>query len=127
MGTINYLTRIEFDDGAIERLSAVLQEVGIKRPLIVTDRGLFDRRLFVSLVGALRGTEHAVFADTPQNPTEAAVHAAAAVYNEQACDGVIAFGGGSSMDLAKGVALRATHEGPLDSYAAVNGGVAKIS
>lgn len=127
MGTINYLTRIEFDDGAIERLSAVLQEVGIKRPLIVTDRGLFDGRLFVSLVGALRGTEHAVFADTPQNPTEAAVHAAAAVYNEQACDGVIAFGGGSSMDLAKGVALRATHEGPLDSYAAVNGGVAKIS
>jgi hypothetical protein len=127
MGTINYLTRIEFDDGAIERLSAVLQEVGIKRPLIVTDRGLFDGRLFVSLVGALRGTEHAVFADTPQNPTEAAVDAAAAVYNEQACDGVIAFGGGSSMDLAKGVALRATHEGPLDSYAAVNGGVAKIS
>jgi len=127
MGTINYLTRIEFDDGAIERLSTVLQEVGIKRPLIVTDRGLFDRRLFVSLVGALRGTEHAVFADTPQNPTEAAVDAAAAVYNEQACDGVIAFGGGSSMDLAKGVALRATHEGPLDSYAAVNGGVAKIS
>ena len=127
MGTINYLTRIEFDDGAIERLGAVLKEVGIQRPLIVTDRGLFDGRLFVSLVGALRGLDHAVFPDTPQNPTEAAVQEAATVYKAQGCDGVIAFGGGSSMDLAKGVALHATHEGPLDTYAAVNAGVAKIA
>lgn len=127
MGTINYLTRIEFDNGALSRLGAVLKDVGIKRPLVVTDQGLFKGPLFAELLTALEGTEHAVFADTPQNPTEEAVEVAAQVYREANCDGVIAFGGGSSMDLAKGVALRATHDEPLDFYAAINGGVAKIS
>jgi alcohol dehydrogenase class IV len=127
MGTINYLTRIEFDFGALERLGAVLKDVGIHHPLIVTDRGLHGGALFAELLRALEGVEPAVFADTPQNPTEAAVDAAAVVFREGGCDGVIAFGGGSSMDLAKGVALRATHDEPLAFYAAINGGVAKIS
>jgi 4-hydroxybutyrate dehydrogenase len=127
MGTINYLTRIEFDDGALSRLGAVLKDVGIHRPLIVTDRGLFDSPLFAQLLSAMNGVDHAVFADTPQNPTEAAVDLAAGVFKDSGCDGVIAFGGGSSMDLAKGVALRATHSEPLAFYAAINGGVAKIS
>ncbi len=127
MGTINYLTRIEFDDGALSRLGAVLEDVGIQRPLIVTDRGLFGGPLFGELQTALQNVDHAVFADTPQNPTEAAVDLAAGIFKDSGCDGVIAFGGGSSMDLAKGVALRATHSEPLDFYAAINGGVAKIS
>lgn len=127
MGTINYLTRIEFDFGALSRLGAVLKDVGISRPLIVTDRGLHGGALFAELLTALGEVEHAVFADTPQNPTEAAVEAAAVVFRDGGCDGVIAFGGGSSMDLAKGVAIRATHDEPLVSYAAINGGVAKIS
>lgn len=127
MGTINYLTRIEFDNGALSRLGAVIKDVGVERPLVVTDQGLFKGPLFAELLTALEGTEHAVFADTPQNPTEEAVEVAAQVYREASCDGVIAFGGGSSMDLAKGVALRATHDEPLDFYAAINGGVAKIS
>lgn len=127
MGTINYLTRIEFDNGALSRLGAVLKDVGVERPLVVTDQGLFKGPLFAELLTALEGIEHAVFADTPQNPTEEAVEVAAQVYREANCDGVIAFGGGSSMDLAKGVALRATHDEPLDFYAAINGGVAKIS
>ncbi|MFY9346592.1 MAG: iron-containing alcohol dehydrogenase [Orrella sp.] len=127
MATINYLTRIEFDDGALSRLGAVLKDVGIQRPLIVTDRGLFGSPLFAELLSALNGIEHTVFADTPQNPTETAVDLAAGVFKDHGCDGVIAFGGGSSMDLAKGVALRATHSEPLAFYAAINGGVAKIS
>jgi hypothetical protein len=127
MGTINYLTRIEFDDGALSRLGTVLKDVGIQRPLIVTDRGLFDSSLFAELLTALQGVDHAVFADTPQNPTEEAVDQAAGVFKDSGCDGVIAFGGGSSMDLAKGVALRATHSEPLAFYAAINGGVANIS
>ena len=70
MGTINYLTRIEFDDGALSRLGAVLKDVGIQRPLIVTDRGLFGSPLFAELLSTMKGIEHAVFADTPQNPTD---------------------------------------------------------
>lgn len=127
MGTINYLTRIEFDDGALSRLDAVLKDLGIHRPLIVTDRSLFGGPLFAQLLAAMNGVDHAVFADTPQNPTETAVDLAAGVFKDNGCDGVIAFGGGSSMDLAKGVALRATHSEPLAFYAAINGGVAKIS
>jgi 4-hydroxybutyrate dehydrogenase len=127
MATINYLTRIEFDDGALSRLGSVLKDVEIQRPLIVTDRGLFGSPLFAKLLSALNGIEHAVFADTPQNPTETAVDLAAGIFKDNGCDGVIAFGGGSSMDLAKGAALRATHSEPLAFYAAINGGVAKIS
>lgn len=95
MGTINYLTRIEFDDGALNRLGAVLKDVGIQRPLIVTDRGLFGSPLFAELLSAMSGIEQAVFADTPQNPTESAVDLAAGVFKDNGCDGVIAFGGGS--------------------------------
>jgi alcohol dehydrogenase class IV len=76
---------------------------------------------------ALQGTPHAVFDGTPSNPTEAAVRAAVAVYREQGCDGLVAVGGGSSIDLAKGVAIAATHEGPLKTYATIEGGSPKIT
>ena len=77
MATINYLTRIEFDDGALSRLGAVLNDVGIQRPLIVTDRGLFGSPLFAELLSAMNSVKQAVFADTTQNPTETAVDLAA--------------------------------------------------
>jgi alcohol dehydrogenase class IV len=70
---------------------------------------------------------HAVFDQTPSNPTEAAVHAAARLFKEQRCDGLIAVGGGSSIDLAKGVAIAATHDGALKTYATIEGGSPKIS
>jgi hypothetical protein len=67
------------------------------------------------------------FDRTPPNPTEAAVVEAVEVYAAAGCDGVVAIGGGSSIDLAKGVALLATHPGPLLDYAYVNGGVERIT
>ena len=54
-----------------------------------------------------------VFDGTPSNPTEAAVRQAVAALEAGRCDGLIAVGGGSSIDLAKGVAIAATHAGPL--------------
>src|SRR5690606_25807893 len=68
-----------------------------------------------------------IFDETPPNPNERAVHKAAAMYIENDCDGVIAIGGGSSIDLAKGVAVCATHEGPLKQFAVIEGGLAKIT
>jgi len=68
-----------------------------------------------------------VFDHTPSNPTEAAVRAAAAVFKAQQCDGLIALGGGSAIDCAKGVAIAATHEGPLKTYATIEGGSALIT
>jgi 4-hydroxybutyrate dehydrogenase len=69
----------------------------------------------------------AVFDATPSNPNEAAVRAAVAMYRAQACDGLIAIGGGSAIDCAKGVAIAATHEGPLTHYATIEGGSARIT
>jgi len=68
-----------------------------------------------------------VFDRTPPNPNEAAVRAAVDVYREGAFDGIVAVGGGSSIDLAKGVAVCATHAGPLKSFAAIEGGAARIT
>ena len=68
-----------------------------------------------------------IFDGTPENPTEAAVLQALQVYRENECDGLIAVGGGSPMDLAKGVAILTAHKPPLKQYAAIFGGAKKIS
>ncbi len=60
-------------------------------------------------------------------PTEAAVRAAVELYRSGRCDGLIAVGGGSAIDCAKGVAIAATHEGPLKTYATIEGGSPKIT
>ena len=66
------------------------------------------------------------FEETPANPTEKAVDEALNLYQENSCDGVIGFGGGSSMDLGKAVAMMANHEGNIINYAINEGGYGKI-
>lgn len=124
MSAINYLTRIEFGEGEIARLPEFLAQLGVKRPLLATDRGLVASGL-VDRVKALLA-EAVVFADTPANPTEEAVIAAHALYEAEGCDGIVGLGGGSSLDLAKAVRLLTGHPGPLEQYTAVAGGVARI-
>jgi len=128
MTLITYLTRIHFADGVLEdALKAELDAAGLKRPLIVTDRGVAAAGLADRLFAALpRGTIATLHDATPANPTEAAARAAAAVYVGNACDGLISLGGGSAIDLAKATALAATHPGPLLRYAAVEGGTNRI-
>ena len=125
---INYLTPIRFGYGALEVLPEECRRLNIRRPLLVTDpgvraAGLLDRLLAV--VAEL--AEPAVFADTPANPTEQAVRRATATFKEGKCDGIIALGGGSSIDLAKGVSIAATHAGPLQSFAAIENGASRIT
>ena len=67
------------------------------------------------------------YEDTPANPTEQAVNDAVDIYKQNGCDGVVGFGGGSSMDLAKTVALMANHEGNVVDYSVNEGGVGKIN
>lgn len=127
MTTINYLTRIEFDFGAIDRLSEILGELGVHRPLIVTDAGLLAHGLVDKLRAAAPAlAEVSIYSETPSNPTEDAATAALGIYRAGDCDGLVAFGGGSPIDLAKAVALLATHDGPLSQYAAIEGGVGRI-
>jgi alcohol dehydrogenase class IV len=121
MAFINYVTQIQFDFGAVRLLRQECERVGITRPLIVTDQGVKAAGVLQKALDALGDLPHAVFDQTPSNPTEAAVRAAAALYREQRCDGLIAVGGGSAIDCAKGVAIAATHEGPLSHYATIAG------
>ncbi len=127
MSTILYLTQIQIEPGAIRLLADECGRCGMRRPLVVTDAGVRAAGVLQPALDALGGRPHAVFDQTPSNPTEAAVRAAAALYAEQGCDGLIAVGGGSSIDLAKGVAIAATHPGPLKTYATIEGGSPKIS
>nr|WP_246753854.1 iron-containing alcohol dehydrogenase [Jiella flava] len=121
---ISYLTRIEFGEGQAARLADLLADIGVKRPLICTDRGLVATGLVETVTAPI--ADAVMFDGTPANPTEAAVMEAFALYGERGCDGIVGLGGGSSLDLAKAVRILTGHEAPLGQYAAVNGGVAKI-
>ena len=126
MDTITYLTNISFGLGAAESLAGVLRELGVSNPLVISDHGVraagvLERPAFGFLKSA------PTFLDVATNPTESAVAAALERYRQGGCDGVVAIGGGSPIDLAKGVALLATHDGGLERYAAILGGLPLIT
>ena len=125
MATISYLTRIEFDEGAVAKLPVLLEGLKVARPLLVTDPGLMATGL-VDRVAAMLAAKPTIFADTPANPTEDAVDVALALYRDAGCDGIVGLGGGSSIDLAKAVRLLTGHPGPLGQYTAIEGGAGKI-
>ena len=125
MSTILYLTSIEFGAGSLATLPQALADVAVRRPFIVSDSGLAATGLLARVAGLIGG-EVATFLDVPPNPTEDAVNAALAAYRAAGCDGIVALGGGSPIDLAKGVALLATHPAPLVQYAAIEGGGPRI-
>ncbi len=127
MALIYYVTQIQFEFGAIKLLKQECERVGITRPLIVTDPGVKAAGILQKAIDNLPGRPLAVFDQTPSNPTEAAVRAAVAVFKAGQCDGLIAVGGGSAIDCAKGVAIAATHEGPLTHYATIEGGSPRIT
>ena len=127
MALIQYLTQIQFEFGAIKLLAAECARIGIDRPMIVTDAGVRAAGVLQKALDALGDLQVTVFDQTPSNPTEAAVRAAVALYRSERCDGLIAVGGGSAIDCAKGVAIAATHEGPLTTYATIEGGSPKIT
>lgn len=122
---INYVTRVHFGFGAIRELPNELMRFSFGRPLVVTDNGLFAGAISGLIARMVPGG--VVFTDTPSNPTEQSAKAAAALYVAKKCDGMVAIGGGSPMDLAKAAALLVTHDGPLAQYALANGGLDRIT
>jgi 4-hydroxybutyrate dehydrogenase len=128
MALINYITQIQFEFGAVALVQQECDRVGIRRPMIVTDAGVRAAGLVDRVLAHLSNpSQVGIFDQTPPNPNEATVLAAANQYRDGAFDGIIAVGGGSSIDLAKGVAVCATHIGPLKTFAAIEGGVARIT
>jgi len=127
MALISYLNTVRLDAGSVSFLVEDLKAAGITRPLVVTDKGVIAAGLVDHIFKVSGLPKPPVFDDTPPNPTEEAAEEALQLYRAENCDGLISVGGGSPMDLAKAVAVLAAHEGPLQNFAMVNGGVARIT
>jgi len=127
MATLTYLTTTHFDFGTLEMLPKTLQQNGITKPLIATDAGLVAVGVVQTVLDAI-GPDFApvVYDGTPGNPTEEAVKDALEIYTANGCDGIVALGGGSSMDLGKAVGLLAVSGGPLEQYDPLVGGAKLI-
>jgi choline dehydrogenase len=107
-------TRLVHGPGAVSSLSTVLGELGISRPLLVTDPGVAAAGLVDRVLPLLDGA--VVFGEVRPNPDIALVDGAAETYRESGCDGLVALGGGSSMDTAKAIGVVVGHGGSIAQY-----------
>ncbi|HEY1369429.1 MAG TPA: iron-containing alcohol dehydrogenase [Gaiellaceae bacterium] len=106
--------RMVHGPGAIEQLGALVAELGVRRPLLVTDSVLAEIGLAERAASQL--PDAVLFADVYPNPDIELVGRASAAYREHGCDGLVALGGGSSMDTAKAVGVEVAHGGSIVEY-----------
>jgi choline dehydrogenase len=112
--TIETPTRLVHGPGALDRLEGLVAGLGVSRPLLVTDPGVVDAGLAAAALARLPGA--VVFADVRANPDIALVDRAAEAYASEGCDGLVAVGGGSPMDVAKAIGVVAVHGGSIARY-----------
>ncbi len=125
LSIFTFPNRILFGESARGQLAVELATLGVTRPLIVTDPGLMRSGIVNEVIRALE--RPTLFSDVEPNPTEANVLAGLERYRDEACDGLVAIGGGSPIDATKAMRLLATHEGSLIDYDLTTGGSAKIT
>jgi len=111
----NYPTTVRFGAGRIKELPDALAFAGIKRPLFVTDPGLAKLPSTAAALKVLDAAKvrYGVFTDVKPNPVEANLTAGVAAFKKGKHDGVIAFGGGSALDLGKLIAFQAGQTRPV--------------
>ena len=114
-GNWTYPTAIKFGAGRIDELPGACADAGITRPLLVTDKGLADLPITRQALNILTqaGIEVALFAQVDPNPNEINLADGVAAFRDGGHDGVIAFGGGSGLDLGKMVAFMAGQTRPV--------------
>jgi alcohol dehydrogenase class IV len=110
-------TTIHFGPGARRLVDDHLKQLGISRPLIVTDRGLAPLSILAEFRSLLPGLAVEVYSGVSGNPTKSQVDGGTAAFRTHHADCVIGFGGGAALDVAKAVALMAVHEGDVLEYA----------
>ncbi len=110
------LPKIILEHGAIARLPAELKNLGVKRPLLVTDSGLVAAGVYAQVTAAMASNDFASFTDVPENPTGEGCERTAEVYRQYKCDGIVAIGGGSVIDTVKAVAAMVTSGRPLSDF-----------
>ncbi|MEW5977350.1 MAG: iron-containing alcohol dehydrogenase [Acidobacteriota bacterium] len=119
----HYLTDIHFGAGVVSRVPDILRDLQVSRPLVVSDPSMEE----LNLLDRLGISSPVRFSQVETNPTEASAGAGLEVFREAGCDGVVAMGGGASIDLAKCICLLAGHEPPLEQYAIRADGTSKIT
>ena len=120
--------RIEFGDGTIQNLGEYVKALDGKKPFVVSDTGVINAGILAKATEALdaTGLPYVTYSDIEPNPTDLSVADGVKVYKTEACDVVIAVGGGSVMDAAKAIRLLTTHEPPLEPYYSDVGGIDRI-
>jgi alcohol dehydrogenase class IV len=110
-------TTIHFGPGASKLVAGELLAQGLRRPIIVTDRGIAALPMLAEFRAALVGLVPSVYSDVHGNPVKNQVDDGVAAYHSHNADSVIGFGGGAALDVAKAVALMAVHPGDVLEYA----------
>ncbi|MDP8945410.1 MAG: iron-containing alcohol dehydrogenase, partial [Actinomycetota bacterium] len=101
--TVEVPTRMVHGPGAIGRLGEIVEELGVRRPLLVTDGGVVAAGIAEKALEHL--TDVSIFDGVRPNPDVELIARTSEIYREEGCDGLVALGGGSSMDTAKGVGV----------------------
>jgi hypothetical protein len=114
MSRLYLFSNVLLELGGLNELGSELSKIAVKRPLLISDPGLSALGLVARCQDLV--PELSIYDQTPANPTEAAAMEAAKLYVANECDGIVALGGGSSMDLGKAVALLVSHEGKLAEF-----------
>ena len=117
LANFSFPTAIAFGPGARKEVQQHLQERGLRRPLLVTDKALAALPVLAEFRSHLQALDVAVYGGVAGNPTASQVMDGAAAYKAHGADCVIGFGGGAALDVAKVVGLAATHEGDIIEYA----------
>ena len=115
VGTWSYPTAIRFGAGRIAEIGEACEAAGISRPLLVTDRGLAGMEITTRTLDLVEaaGLGRAIFSEVDPNPSDTNVRDGLRAYREGGFDGVIAFGGGSGLDLGKTLAFLAGQTRPV--------------
>ncbi len=125
----SFPTLVDFGAGAVQNVPKWLEAKGTTRKtLLVTDPGIPKLPLFKAVTDVLdsAGLSYELYDQISPDPLDDDVHEGAEVYKRGGCDAVVALGGGSAMDGAKGIALMATHSGSVLDYDDADGGYDKI-
>jgi 4-hydroxybutyrate dehydrogenase len=124
----NFPTRILFGQGVIEDMAEHLLIFDVKRPLVVTDRGLMVTDIPERVVNILRvnGLDPATFYKVNPNPTDEQVEAGVSAFKNHGADAIVALGGGSPIDAGKAIQIRINHDEPMEEYDDLKGGDSKI-